>query len=107
MYEECLPLYNLIARHKITAAPQSVPRPITEGGEEKKGGTHVYDQDARNADVVVGMRDGMTGVFSLVHRADAKVGDGIVRSLSCLKVREANVLCEGLTCWLKCERLPC
>jgi hypothetical protein len=51
-----------------------------------KTGTHVYKQDARNADVLVGMRDGVRGAFSLTWRPHAKVsvldsgfmlGDGV------------------------------
>ncbi len=34
-----------------------------------KGGTHCYVQDPRNDDVLVGIRDGVTGRFSLVRGA--------------------------------------
>lgn len=34
----------------------------------EKGGTHCYVQDPRNDDVLIGIRDGVTGRFSLVRR---------------------------------------
>ena len=73
MYEECMPLYTLIARHKITAAPPPIPRGPSGGTPSRKGGTHKYEPDPRNADVLVGMRDGMTGDYTLVRRTEAKV----------------------------------
>ena len=56
------------------------------GANRSTGGTHVYKQDPRNADILVGMRDGVSGRFSLVWRPHAKVsvldsgfmlGDGV------------------------------
>ncbi|GAB4823619.1 hypothetical protein N2152v2_010665 [Parachlorella kessleri] len=54
--------------------------------EEKSHGTHSYAPDPRNEDILIGMRDGVTGTFSLVWRPHAKVsvlesgfmlGDGV------------------------------
>ncbi|GLC47548.1 hypothetical protein PLESTM_002100400, partial [Pleodorina starrii] len=51
-----------------------------------KGGTHVYVSDPRNADVLIGIRDGVSGRFELVWRPHARVsvldsgymlGDGV------------------------------
>lgn len=55
-----------------------------------KSGTHVYQADPRNADIMIGMRDGVTGRFSLTWRPSAKVsvldsgfmlGDGVWEGL--------------------------
>jgi hypothetical protein len=73
MYEECMQIYTLIARHKITAAPPSIPPAPSGGTPSRKGGTHKYEPDPRNADILVGMRDGMTGKYTLVRRTEAKV----------------------------------
>ncbi|KAG2488877.1 hypothetical protein HYH03_012672 [Edaphochlamys debaryana] len=60
-----------------------------QGHEQKKKGktgTHVYVDDPRNADVAIGIRDGVTGRFDLVWRPHARVsvldsgymlGDGV------------------------------
>lgn len=56
------------------------------GKQPSKSGTHAYKEDPRNADILVGMRDGVTGSFSLVWRPEARVsvldsgfllGDGV------------------------------
>ncbi|KAL4439885.1 hypothetical protein ABPG75_002886 [Micractinium tetrahymenae] len=113
LLEECRPLYALLQRRALRPLRADVPRPLgpaggTESSEQaqveqqppppqqqqqeqqpggvKKGGTHSYIPDARNADIVIGMRDGVTGDFSLVWRPEARVsvldsgfmlGDGV------------------------------
>ncbi|GFR44350.1 hypothetical protein Agub_g5567, partial [Astrephomene gubernaculifera] len=57
-----------------------------KGSSKSKSGTHVYLADPRNADVLVGIRDGVSGRFQLVWRPHARVsvldsgfmlGDGV------------------------------
>jgi hypothetical protein len=36
------------------------------GSHAPKGGTHAYVDDPRNADVLIGIRDGVSGCFELV-----------------------------------------
>ncbi|GLI67547.1 hypothetical protein VaNZ11_011772 [Volvox africanus] len=56
------------------------------GGGAHQGGTHVYVQDPRNEDVLIGIRDGVSSRFELVWRPHARVsvldsgymlGDGV------------------------------
>ncbi|KAI3431784.1 hypothetical protein D9Q98_010538 [Chlorella vulgaris] len=116
LLEECRPLYALLRRHALKPlrdAATAVPRPLgsgeadssecggkpgqaaaagssassSAGGSEKQhSGTHAYLDDPRNADILVGMWDGVTGGFDLVWRPEAKVsvldsgfllGDGV------------------------------
>ena len=67
-----------------TIGKTSTPSVEVEGGPAS--GTHAYAPDPRNASVLIGMRDGVTGAFSLIPRVDAKVsvfdsgfvlGDGV------------------------------
>lgn len=93
----------MLQRRALRPLRTDVPRPIPpagDGGEQQyapqqaqqqrdvvqKGGTHSYAPDPRNADILIGMRDGVTGDFSLVWRPEAKVsvldsgfmlGDGV------------------------------
>ena len=62
------------------------PEPPTPSRTIASSGTHSYTPDARNADVLVGMRDGVSGRFTLEWRPVAKVsvldsgfvlGDGV------------------------------
>lgn len=66
--------------------PGATVAPQQKGGACKASGTHVYTPDPRNADILVGMRDGVSGKFELVWRPAAKVsvldsgfmlGDGV------------------------------
>jgi hypothetical protein len=59
---------------------------IASTSQKKKGGTHAYAADPRNADVLIGVRDGVRDAFELVWRPEAKVsvfdagfvlGDGV------------------------------
>jgi branched-chain amino acid aminotransferase len=90
LLEECRPLYALLRRHALKPlcdAATAVPRPLGSGeadssghggkpgqaaaagggassgagGEKQHSGTHAYLDDPRNADILVGMRDGVTG----------------------------------------------
>jgi hypothetical protein len=95
LLEECRPLYAMLRRHALKplrACSSSVPRPLAaadgssgggagqaEGaaagssgkqrdssdGKQQHGGTHVYDADPRNADILIGMRDGVTGARTI------------------------------------------
>lgn len=78
--EECWPMYQYLASKAL--------RPITYNSQtgSKTSGTHVYKQDKRNDDVLVGVRDGISGEFFLVPRCHAMVsvldsgyllGDGV------------------------------
>jgi branched-chain amino acid aminotransferase len=40
--------------------------------KEKKGGTHAYTADPRNADVLIGLRDGVRDVFELTWRPEVR-----------------------------------
>lgn len=58
-------------RHNVWCAclvqvPASLPAP---GAHEPtaKSGTHAYKQDPRNEDILIGIRDGVTGRFDLVR----------------------------------------
>ncbi|GIL57359.1 hypothetical protein Vafri_12609 [Volvox africanus] len=70
------------------AAPTSPQNEFQSPGVGGKhpGGTHVYVQDPRNEDVLIGIRDGVSGRFELVWRPHARVsvldsgymlGDGV------------------------------
>lgn len=95
---ECWPLWDFLRQHAMKPLDTSVPAGLSvpgvaagEKGEKaveksEKSGTHVYKQDARNADVLVGMRDGVRGTFEMVWRGQAHVsvldsafmlGDGV------------------------------
>ncbi|GIL89748.1 hypothetical protein Vretimale_16602 [Volvox reticuliferus] len=59
---------------------------VPAGGGAHRVGTHVYVQDPRNEDVLIGIRDGVSGRFELVWRPHARVsvldsgymlGDGV------------------------------
>ena len=67
----------------VTAAADKRQRDKKAGGG---GGTHAYTSDPRNADVLIGVRDGVRDVFELTWRPEAKVsvfdagfvlGDGV------------------------------
>ena len=82
-------------RRRVDGGAGAGPSVLTEqrGGsaeaaaaEAKKGGTHAYTADPRNADVLIGIRDGVRDSFELVWRPEAKVsvfdsgfmlGDGV------------------------------
>mmetsp|Transcript_14705 Transcript_14705/g.34985 ORF Transcript_14705/g.34985 Transcript_14705/m.34985 type:complete len:505 (-) Transcript_14705:563-2077(-) len=104
LLEECRPFYLFLKRHAIAPEPlpiREVPptapgacaeakaakRPRTAPCEgSSMGATHTYRQDPRNDDILVGIRDGVTGAFDLLWRPEAKVsvldsgfvlGDGV------------------------------
>jgi hypothetical protein len=77
LLEECRPLYALLRRHALKPLPAAVPRPLDGGDadalavagggsssepqQKQHSGTHAYHSDPRNADILIGMRDGFTG----------------------------------------------
>ena len=84
LLQECWPLWELLRKHVLRPLPPSgaaVPRPLhsapapataegaAQGGgslgasaqHAKHGGTHAYMPNARNDDILIGMRDGVTG----------------------------------------------
>ncbi|PSC69247.1 aminotransferase class IV [Micractinium conductrix] len=72
-------------REGAAAAQAGGPRG-SSAVQRPKGGTHAYEADSRNDNVLIGMRDGVTGDFELVWRPEAKVsvfdsgfmlGDGV------------------------------
>jgi len=99
LVDECAPYYQFLRSHALK--PEAVTHravthqaatigktltPSVEGGSGSGSGTHAYALDPRNASVLIGMRDGVTGAFSLIPRVDAKVsvfdsgfvlGDGV------------------------------
>ena len=106
LVDECMPYYQFLRSHALkpravderrsdgatttgngktsTIGKTSTPSVEVEGGPAS--GTHAYAPDPRNASVLIGMRDGVTGAFSLIPRVDAKVsvfdsgfvlGDGV------------------------------
>ncbi len=103
LVEECRPFYELLAKHALRpltpAAPPAVPAPrvvdVIDAGAAAaaastssghQGATHAYAHDPRNDDVLVGIRDGVRGVFELHRRPHARVsvldsgfvlGDGV------------------------------
>ncbi len=99
LLEEARPLYEWLharalrpipaAPPKDLAPPTSPPRSPSNNNHPptpKSSGTHAYAPDARNKDVLIGIRDGLTGTFSVVWRPMARVsvfdsgfmlGDGV------------------------------
>ena len=111
LLEECRPLYEFLRRRalrpsslsdgannnnnklliprSLTISSSSTPTSTTTTSNDKihgGQGTHAYLPDPRNSDVLVGIRDGVTGHFDLVWRPEAKVsvldsgfmlGDGV------------------------------
>eukprot|EP00873_Tetraselmis_striata_P007128 jgi/Tetstr1/427392/TSEL_017556.t1 len=106
LLEECRPFYNLLKRHAIK--PRSAlgdpiaPLPPAGGalaGAKRArgaaepghtaaatGATHAYKADERNANILIGIRDGVSMQFEAVWRPEAKVsvldsgfvlGDGV------------------------------
>lgn len=106
LVDECMPYYQFLRSHALkpqavderrsdgatttgngktsTIGKTSTPSVEVDGGPAS--GTHAYAPDPRNASVLIGMRDGVTGAFSLIPRVDAKVsvfdsgfvlGDGV------------------------------
>ncbi len=90
LLEECRPLYALLRRHALRPLRPAVPRPLghaggterqqagqqgSQGGQQAESGRSpdaaeppamqcgslAYLEDSRNEDVLVGMRDGVTG----------------------------------------------
>lgn len=101
LLEECRPLYEMLRRRALRPGaelplPHALPEqhdaapattPIAAG---TAGGTHAHAYDPRNADVLVGIRDGVTGAYDLIWRPEAKVsvldsgfmlGDGVWEGL--------------------------
>ena len=94
LLEECRPLYALLRRHALRPLRPAVPRPLghagaaeqqqagqlgQQGGQQAESGSSLdatepqamqcgslaYLEDTRNDDVLVGMRDGVTGAAAL------------------------------------------
>jgi len=99
---ECAPFYALLRAHALRplalAGARSAPPPVavldvghTPGAssacaQARLGATHAYVPDERNAGVLVGIRDGVSGLFELHRREHARVsvldsgfllGDGV------------------------------
>jgi branched-chain amino acid aminotransferase len=76
---ECWPAFELLRRHALRTGPlATAPPPPRDLGPADAAapppaarGTHAYVADPRNADVLVGIRDGVTGDFDLA-RAPAR-----------------------------------
>ena len=105
LVDECMPYYQFLRSHALkprvvdertsdgattTGKTSTIGKTSTAPSVEVEGGpasgTHAYAPDPRNASVLIGMRDGVTGAFSLIPRVDAKVsvfdsgfvlGDGV------------------------------
>lgn len=94
LLEECRPLYEFLRKRALRPVlnDNTIPRSVSSTTDNTSRhihggtGTHVHLPDPRNADVLVGMRDGVTGHFDLVWRPEAKVsvldsgfmlGDGV------------------------------
>lgn len=66
LLEECQALYAVLSRRALrpaSARPGNGPPPAAASCHVHRGGTHEYQPDSRNADILVGMRDGVTGAF--------------------------------------------
>jgi len=104
LVEECVPFYELLKRHALrpptlAAAPSHAPTAVDVGlqapaaaaaGGAHQGATHAFAADARNAAVLVGIRDGVRNAFELHARPHARVsvldagyvlGDGVWEGL--------------------------
>lgn len=85
LLEDCTPLYTLLQRHALTPLanpPVALPSLAGRGAfpavgfSQKDGamtGAHLHIPDQRNRRTLVGIRDGVSGRFSIVPRAEAKV----------------------------------
>jgi hypothetical protein len=83
LLEDCTPLYALLRRHALTPlADPPVALPCLAGAFAAVGsspndgsttGAHLHIPDQRNRRTLVGIRDGVSGRFSIVPRAEAKV----------------------------------
>lgn len=75
-------MFDLLRRHAIAPvrpedpsrglpAPDAIPPcgGVGTGGREEKVGSHCYASDPRNADIYIGIRDGVSGTLSLAHHA--------------------------------------
>ncbi|KAI9003415.1 branched chain amino acid aminotransferase [Hyaloraphidium curvatum] len=78
----CWPIFELLRRRALRPGRIEAP----DAGPKQAGGTHNYLDDPRNADIMVGTRDGVLDTFDLVHRPLARVpvfdagfvlGDGV------------------------------
>ena len=71
LLEELIPFWSFMKRRAVRAASLAGESSGPEGSV--KGGTHEFHQDPRNARVLIGIRDGVSGDFSLVPRSCASV----------------------------------
>lgn len=126
LLEECWAMYDILYKRALRPASAVVfsppsrlflPLPALQSGHlassasavlasqspasEHVPSTHAYTPDARNRDVLVGIRDGETGTFSLVWRPRALVsvfqsafilGDGVWEGL---RVHRGRILSAG------------
>jgi hypothetical protein len=94
LLEDCRPLYEALRRRALRPAPQPPspppPSPSPAPAPSPGGGTHAYAPDPRNADVLIGIRDGVSGRYDLVWRPEARLsvldagfvlGDGVWEGL--------------------------
>ena len=103
LVEECGPFYALLKKHALrppamgdVAAAAATPvdvglaAPAAPAGGAHQGATHAFAADARNAAVLVGIRDGVRNAFELHARPHARVsvldagfvlGDGVSEGL--------------------------
>jgi len=101
LLDECRPFYALLKRHALRPLDLvgGVPRALSNGevigtkrrrddvaGNYSMGATHSYKSDPRNDDILIGIRDSVSGTFDLIWRPEAKVsvydsgfilGDGV------------------------------
>lgn len=81
LLEECRAMFDLLRRHAIAPvrpedpsrglpAPDGIPPygGVDTGGREEKVGSHCYASDPRNADIYIGIRDGVSGTLTLAQR---------------------------------------
>lgn len=92
LVDECRPFYAFLVQHALRPAQiaqgsaEALPKLIDSHQHGHQGATHSYTPDERNATVLVGIRDGVSGKFELHERRNAKVsvldsgfllGDGV------------------------------
>eukprot|EP00798_Chlamydomonas_sp_ICE-L_P021413 gene21413-28371_t len=111
---ECRAIFQMLRIHAVRPSSTDVPRAVPPAGEGsscsdvEKSGTHVYAQDRRNENIMIGMRDGVADSFELacvsVLDSGYMLGDGVWEGLRLhkgvlvfLKEHLARVSKEALT----------
>lgn len=70
-----------------------------------KGGTHAYVPDPRNADILIGIRDGVTGEFELVSGEGQVGGGGKAPAQLASSVLQGEIEVVGCQCCAACAAL--